>query len=34
MPGPDVEVNARAPFQLAPMTMPIADSSSSACRMQ
>src|SRR6516165_2213027 len=34
MPGPDVEVKARAPDQLAPSTMPIADSSSSACRMQ
>src|SRR5262245_53288197 len=34
MPGPDVEVNARAPFQFAPSTMPMADSSSSACRMQ
>src|SRR5678815_3778770 len=31
MPGPDVAVNARAPFQLAPMTMPIDASSSSAC---
>ena len=30
MPGPDVEVNARAPFQLAPITMPMAASSSSA----
>src|SRR5579863_7254752 len=34
MPGPDVDVNARAPFQDAPITMPIAPSSSSACRMQ
>src|SRR5258706_13121688 len=31
MPGPDVAVNARAPFQLAPITMPIEASSSSAC---
>src|SRR5580704_2494755 len=31
MPGPDVAVNARAPFQAAPMTMPIDASSSSAC---
>ncbi len=31
MPGPLVGVNARAPFQVAPSTMPIADSSSSAC---
>ena len=30
MPGPLVAVNARAPFQLAPSTMPIAASSSSA----
>jgi hypothetical protein len=29
-PGPDVAVNARAPFQLAPSTMPMAASSSSA----
>ncbi len=34
MPGPDVAVNERAPFQAAPITMPIAASSSSACRMQ
>ena len=34
MPGPEVEVNARAPFQEAPMTMPIAASSSSAWMMQ
>src|SRR5215207_661532 len=34
MPGPAVEVKARAPFQEAPMTMPTAASSSSACRMQ
>src|SRR6516164_10236059 len=31
MPGPDVAVKARAPFQAAPMTMPIEASSSSAC---
>ena len=30
MPGPDVQVNARAPFQPAPMTIPIDASSSSA----
>src|SRR5438552_12900472 len=30
MPGPDVAVNARAPFQPAPITMPIEASSSSA----
>src|SRR4051794_2378450 len=30
MPGPDVAVNARAPFQPAPITMPIDASSSSA----
>src|SRR5690348_16406508 len=29
-PGPDVAVKARAPFQLAPSTMPMAASSSSA----
>ena len=34
MPGPDVAVKARAPFQDAPMTIPIAASSSSACTMQ
>src|SRR6185369_2881821 len=34
MPGPEVEVKARAPFQDAPITMPMAPSSSSACRMQ
>ena len=34
MPGPDVLVNARAPIHAAPMAMPAADSSSSACRMQ
>src|SRR3974390_77139 len=33
MPGPDVAVNARAPFQEAPMTMPIEASSSSAWTM-
>ena len=33
MPGPDVAVNARAPFQAAPITMPIEASSSSACTM-
>src|SRR6478735_620352 len=31
MPGPDVAVNARAPFHAAPITMPIEASSSSAC---
>src|SRR6188472_4182343 len=30
MPGPEVAVNARAPFQPAPITMPIEASSSSA----
>src|SRR6185436_21138520 len=30
MPGPDVAVNARAPFQDAPITMPMEASSSSA----
>jgi hypothetical protein len=30
MPGPEVQVKARAPFQPAPMTMPIEASSSSA----
>src|SRR5580658_6207118 len=30
MPGPEVQVNARAPFQPAPMTMPIEAISSSA----
>src|SRR5450755_2629157 len=34
MPGPDVDVKARAPFQFAPSTMPMAASSSSACTMQ
>src|SRR6476661_8338166 len=33
MPGPDVEVKARAPFQPAPITMPIEASSSSAWMM-
>ena len=33
MPGPDVAVKARAPFQPAPITMPIEASSSSACTM-
>jgi hypothetical protein len=31
MPGPDVVVNARAPFQPAPTIMPIDAISSSAC---
>src|ERR1700742_735265 len=31
MPGPEVAVKARAPFQAAPMTMPMEASSSSAC---
>jgi hypothetical protein len=31
MPGPEVAVKARAPFQAAPITMPIEASSSSAC---
>src|SRR5258708_7611370 len=31
MPGPEVAVKARAPFQAAPITMPIEVSSSSAC---
>jgi hypothetical protein len=30
-PGPDVAVNARAPFQAAPITRPIEASSSSHC---
>ncbi len=30
MPGPEVQVKARAPFQPAPITMPIEASSSSA----
>src|ERR1700733_4282227 len=33
MPGPDVQVKARAPFQAAPITMPIEANSSSACTM-
>ena len=33
MPGPAVEVKARAPAQLAPMTIPTAAISSSACRI-
>src|SRR6476646_4260735 len=33
MPGPDVAVKARAPFQEAPITMPIEASSSSPCTM-
>src|ERR1700743_3695578 len=33
MPGPEVAVKARAPFQPAPITMPIEASSSSACTM-
>src|SRR6185503_3948914 len=33
MPGPEVAVKARAPFQAAPITMPIDDSSSSAWMM-
>src|ERR1700745_2359163 len=32
-PGPDVAVKARAPFQAAPITMPIEASSSSPCTM-
>ena len=31
MPGPEVVVNARAPFHPAPITIPIEASSSSAC---
>src|SRR5277367_6415417 len=31
MPGPEVAVKARAPFQEAPMTMPIEANSSSPC---
>src|ERR1700730_12820352 len=34
IPGPEVEVNARAPVQEAPITMPMAASSSSACRIK
>jgi len=33
MPGPEVAVKARAPFQPAPVTMPIEASSSSAWTM-
>src|SRR4029079_2325383 len=33
IPGPEVAVKARAPFQEAPITMPIDDSSSSAWMM-
>jgi hypothetical protein len=33
MPGPEVAVKARAPFQEAPMTMPMEESSSSAWTM-
>jgi hypothetical protein len=33
MPGPEVQVNALAPFQPAPMTMPIEAISSSAWMM-
>src|SRR5262249_23029737 len=33
MPGPEVQVNARAPFQEAPITMPMDASSSSAWMM-
>ena len=33
MPGPEVAVKARAPFQPAPITMPIEASSSSAWTM-
>src|ERR1700749_3493330 len=33
MPGPEVAVKARAPFQEAPITMPIEASSSSPCTM-
>ncbi len=33
MPGPEVQVNARAPFQPAPTTMPIEAISSSAWMM-
>src|SRR6185369_16683326 len=33
IPGPEVAVKARAPFQPAPITMPIEASSSSACTM-
>src|ERR1700719_138913 len=33
MPGPAVEVKARAPLHEAPITIPMAANSSSACRM-
>ena len=33
MPGPEVAVKARAPFQPAPTTTPMEASSSSACTM-
>ena len=33
MPGPEVAVNERAPFQPPPIATPIAASSSSACTM-
>src|SRR5437879_2825287 len=33
MPGPEVAVKARAPFQPAPITIPIEANSSSACTM-
>ena len=33
MPGPEVAVKAREPFQAAPITIPIDASSSSACRI-
>ena len=33
MPGPEVAVKERAPFQPAPITIPIEASSSSACTM-
>src|SRR5687767_3342823 len=33
MPGPLVGVNERAPFHEAPITVPMADNSSSACTM-
>ena len=33
MPGPEVAVNARAPFHPPPMATPMAASSSSACTM-
>ena len=33
MPGPEVVVKAREPFQAAPITMPIDDNSSSAWTM-